>query len=111
MVDSLGPRAAVVTGFVLPKFSAEFGPAFLDEVVKAADRLGRRLFAMPVLETPAMAHLETRREALLRARAGRGAAVVVVTHSPAVSAAADRAVALLDGRVVDGAVLDRGSRP
>jgi citrate lyase beta subunit len=69
VVDSLGPRAAVVTGFVLPKFSAEFGPAFLDELVKAADRLGRRLFAMPVLETPAMAHLETRREALLRARA------------------------------------------
>jgi putative ABC transport system ATP-binding protein len=42
---------------------------------------------------------------LLRARAGSGAAVVVVTHSPAVSAAADRTVALLDGRVVD-----RGSR-
>jgi ABC-type lipoprotein export system ATPase subunit len=36
---------------------------------------------------------------------------VVVTHSPAVAAAADRTVALLDGRVVDSDVLDlRGSR-
>jgi citrate lyase beta subunit len=69
VLDSLGDRAEVVTGFVLPKFSAELGPAFLDEVVKAADRLGRRLFAMPVLESSEMAYLETRREALLQARA------------------------------------------
>jgi citrate lyase beta subunit len=69
VLDSLGEGADVVTGFVLPKFTAEAGPAFLDEVVKAADRLGRRLFAMPVLETPDMAYLETRRDALLRARA------------------------------------------
>jgi putative ABC transport system ATP-binding protein len=48
---------------------------------------------------------------LLRARADAGAGVVVVTHSPAVAAAADRTVALLDGRVVDSDVLDlRGSR-
>jgi putative ABC transport system ATP-binding protein len=48
---------------------------------------------------------------LLRARADAGAGVVVVTHSPAVAAAADRTVALLDGRVVDGDVLDlTGSR-
>lgn len=47
---------------------------------------------------------------LLRARAEAGAGILVVTHSPAVAAAADRTVALLDGRVVDGAVLDlRGS--
>jgi len=48
--------------------------------------------------------------ALLRARADAGAGVVIVTHSPAVAAAADRTVALLDGRVVDGRLLDaRGS--
>ena len=38
--------------------------------------------------------------ALLRDRAAAGAGVVVVTHSVAVAAAADRTVALLDGRVV-----------
>jgi putative ABC transport system ATP-binding protein len=37
--------------------------------------------------------------ALLAAGAAEGRAVVVATHSPAVAAAADRAVALVDGRV------------
>jgi putative ABC transport system ATP-binding protein len=36
---------------------------------------------------------------LLRARAFAGCAVVIVTHSPAVAAAADRVVELVDGRV------------
>jgi putative ABC transport system ATP-binding protein len=37
--------------------------------------------------------------ALLRERAGEGAAVLVVTHTPEVAAAADREVRLRDGRV------------
>ncbi len=36
---------------------------------------------------------------LLRARAGAGAGVLLVTHSPEVAASADREVRLLDGRV------------
>jgi putative ABC transport system ATP-binding protein len=38
---------------------------------------------------------------LLCARARSGRAVVVVTHSPRVAAAADRTLAMLDGRIVD----------
>ena len=37
---------------------------------------------------------------LLRAEVGRGVALVVATHSPVVSGAADRVVTLADGRVV-----------
>jgi putative ABC transport system ATP-binding protein len=37
---------------------------------------------------------------LLRSLADRGVAIVVVTHSPAVAAAADRTIQLLDGMVV-----------
>jgi len=44
---------------------------------------------------------EVRVLALLRARAQAGGAVVVVTHSPAVAAAADRTIALRDGMVTD----------
>jgi putative ABC transport system ATP-binding protein len=40
---------------------------------------------------------------LLRARADAGTAVVVVTHSDRVAAAADRVVHLVDGRVRDAA--------
>ncbi|MGB9186056.1 MAG: ATP-binding cassette domain-containing protein, partial [Solirubrobacteraceae bacterium] len=36
---------------------------------------------------------------LLRQRAGAGAGVLIVTHSPEVAASADREVRLLDGRV------------
>jgi putative ABC transport system ATP-binding protein len=39
---------------------------------------------------------------LLRGRAGRGKAVLVVTHSDSVAAAADRVVRMVDGRVIDG---------
>jgi putative ABC transport system ATP-binding protein len=38
---------------------------------------------------------------LLRARSEAGAAVVVVTHNPAVAASADREIRLRDGRVVE----------
>jgi putative ABC transport system ATP-binding protein len=39
---------------------------------------------------------------LLRSRASSGAAVVVVSHSDRVAAAADRLIRLTDGRIVDG---------
>ncbi len=42
---------------------------------------------------------ETKVLDVLRQRAEAGAAVVVVSHSPAVAAAADRSIALFDGRV------------
>jgi putative ABC transport system ATP-binding protein len=52
----------------------------------------------PTAEVDAASERELLR--LLRQVAERGAAVVLVTHSVAVAAAADRTVALLDGRVV-----------
>jgi putative ABC transport system ATP-binding protein len=39
---------------------------------------------------------------LLHGRAARGKAVVVVTHSESVAAAADRVVRMVDGRLIDG---------
>ncbi len=44
---------------------------------------------------------EARILALLRERAAEGKAVLVVTHSPDVSAAADRVIHLVDGRIAD----------
>lgn len=43
---------------------------------------------------------EGRLLALLRGLAAQGMAVIVVTHSPAVAAAADRVISLMEGRVV-----------
>ncbi|MEU9416940.1 HpcH/HpaI aldolase/citrate lyase family protein [Streptomyces sp. NPDC051000] len=65
LVRRLGGTARHLAGFVLPKFTETRGTAFLDAVADAESRNGLpRLYAMPVLETPDLLHLETRVEAL-----------------------------------------------
>lgn len=62
----LGPTAAVLTGFVLPKFTARSGPAYLDALAAAEAVAGTRLLAMPVLETAEIADVATRVAELTR---------------------------------------------
>ncbi|MFI5528432.1 HpcH/HpaI aldolase/citrate lyase family protein [Kitasatospora sp. NPDC051853] len=60
----LGAAAALVSGYVLPKFTEESGGPFLEALAAASESSGQRLFAMPVLESPELAHLESRRDQL-----------------------------------------------
>ncbi|GAA2576651.1 HpcH/HpaI aldolase/citrate lyase family protein [Actinomadura fulvescens] len=60
----LGDAVELVSGFVLPKFTAANGEAFLDALAEAADRTGRRLLAMPVIESREAVYRETRGELL-----------------------------------------------
>ncbi|MGY0023778.1 HpcH/HpaI aldolase/citrate lyase family protein [Streptomyces sp. cg35] len=64
LVRRLGPAVALLSGFVLPKFTEERGVPFLEALTAAEAVSGRRLFAMPVLESPELLHLETRTETL-----------------------------------------------
>ncbi|MEU3311611.1 HpcH/HpaI aldolase/citrate lyase family protein [Streptomyces sp. NPDC006662] len=65
LVRRLGRSARNLAGFVLPKFAETRGTAFLDAVAHAEAVSGLpRLYAMPVLETPELLHLETRAAAL-----------------------------------------------
>ncbi|THA61492.1 ATP/GTP-binding protein [Streptomyces sp. A0958] len=64
LVRRLGTTARLLSGFVLPKFTRERGVPFLEALTRAEAAAGRRLFAMPVLESPELLHLETRREIL-----------------------------------------------
>ncbi|WP_406198242.1 HpcH/HpaI aldolase/citrate lyase family protein [Kitasatospora sp. NBC_01560] len=64
LAGRLGPAVRLITGFVLPKFTDENGGEYLEALAAAEAASGRRLFAMPVLESPELAHLETRREQL-----------------------------------------------
>ncbi|OZF54914.1 MULTISPECIES: HpcH/HpaI aldolase/citrate lyase family protein [Nocardiaceae] len=66
---SLRTDASALAGFVIPKFTAARGGAFLDEVVRGSTRLGRRLFSMPVLESPEVVFRETRDTELVAIRA------------------------------------------
>ncbi|MFF9077354.1 HpcH/HpaI aldolase/citrate lyase family protein [Streptomyces sp. NPDC014735] len=64
LVRRLGSAVRLLSGFVLPKFTEERGAPFMEAVFQAEKACGRRLFAMPVLESPELLHLETRRETL-----------------------------------------------
>lgn len=60
IVDTLTGGASVLTGFVIPKFTAGTGACYLDEIAKAAARLGKHLYCMPVLESEPILYRESR---------------------------------------------------
>ncbi|EGX58249.1 ATP/GTP-binding protein [Streptomyces zinciresistens K42] len=64
LVRRLGPTARLLSGFVLPKFTEERGVPFLEALAGAEAHSGRRLFAMPVLESPELLYRESRVETL-----------------------------------------------
>ncbi|MET8975903.1 HpcH/HpaI aldolase/citrate lyase family protein [Streptomyces sp. NPDC004539] len=64
LVRRLGDSVRLLSGFVFPKFTEERGTAFLEALSAAELASGRRLFGMPVLETPELMYRETRVEAL-----------------------------------------------
>ncbi|PZG85330.1 ATP/GTP-binding protein [Streptomyces sp. NTH33] len=64
LVRRLGPAVRLLSGFVLPKFTGERGMPFLEALEAAETASGRRLFAMPVLESPELLYRESRVETL-----------------------------------------------
>ncbi|WNM34864.1 HpcH/HpaI aldolase/citrate lyase family protein [Streptomyces sp. Li-HN-5-11] len=60
----LGPAVRLLSGFVLPKFTEERGTPFLEALEAAEAASGRRLFAMPVLESPELLYRESRVQTL-----------------------------------------------
>ncbi|MDQ0602193.1 citrate lyase beta subunit [Streptomyces canus] len=64
LVHRLGPAVRLLSGFVLPKFTEERGISFLEALSGAEAASGRRLFAMPVLESPDLMYRESRVETL-----------------------------------------------
>ncbi|MFH9662408.1 HpcH/HpaI aldolase/citrate lyase family protein [Streptomyces sp. NPDC017248] len=64
LVHRLGPAARLLSGFVLPKFTGERGMPFLEALAGAERSCGRRLYAMPVLESPELLYRESRVDTL-----------------------------------------------
>ncbi|MCZ9342158.1 HpcH/HpaI aldolase/citrate lyase family protein, partial [Streptomyces sp. TRM76130] len=60
LVRRLGPGVETLSGFVLPKFTEDRGMPFLEALSDAEAATGRRLFAMPVLESPELLYRESR---------------------------------------------------
>lgn len=61
---ALGAGAAVLTGFVIPKFTAANGAGVFAAVQEASATLGSHLYVMPVLESSVLAHRESRESEL-----------------------------------------------
>lgn len=69
IVGSLRAHGSSLTGFILPKFEANArGREFFAEIRRGEENLGRRLLALPVVETRAVAQRETRLDTLLDIR-------------------------------------------
>lgn len=68
IIAGLGEQARILTGFVVPKFTDDCGTDYLDAVVDASARIGRRLFVMPVLESQEIIFAESRLATLLGVR-------------------------------------------
>ena len=110
----MGEAADVIDGFVLPKFSTQHGPEFLDAVGDAESTVGRRLMMMPVIETPEVMYRETRidellgQRALLAEHADRVLAVRIgATDMASVFALRrPRDLTIYDVRIIAGAVAD-----
>jgi citrate lyase beta subunit len=68
LVTRLGPAAALLDGFVLPKFTVALGAAYLRAVDEADALRGQEppLLVMPVIESGAVLYAETRVEELMR---------------------------------------------
>ncbi|MFF7242593.1 HpcH/HpaI aldolase/citrate lyase family protein [Embleya sp. NPDC008237] len=64
LTERLGDTLSVLSGFVLPKFEPDSGTRYLKALDEAIALSGRRLYAMPVLESPSIAYLEHRRTVL-----------------------------------------------
>jgi citrate lyase beta subunit len=64
LVRRLGATVRLLSGFVFPKFTEERGIPFLEALAAAETESGRRLFGMPVLETPELMYRESRVDAL-----------------------------------------------
>lgn len=64
IAEALGDGVAALSGFVIPKFGAANGAAFLGEVAAASERLRKRLYSMPVLESSDLVFRERRDDEL-----------------------------------------------
>lgn len=66
LTKKLGPTIHALTGFVFPKFDNVMGQEYFEHLAETNERIGKRLYGMPILEGPGVIHLESRAVYLLR---------------------------------------------
>lgn len=60
----LGQAGELVTGFIVPKFSLHNAASYIEEILAVNSLSSANVYMMPILENPAMIHLQKRYEIL-----------------------------------------------
>lgn len=61
-------KLKLINGFVFPKFSVKNGEKFFEEFIDVSDKLGKKLYAMPIFETSEFVYKETRMKNLINSK-------------------------------------------
>lgn len=64
LYEHLGDANALVTGFIIPKFAPDNADAYIEALKKLNTHASHNIYMMPILENPAMIHLQHRYEVL-----------------------------------------------
>lgn len=64
LMERFGASGSLITGFVLPKFSAESADGFIDATLAVSKNASRKLYMMPIIENPNIINLKTRYDIL-----------------------------------------------
>ena len=64
LTRALGESLEIITGFIIPKFSADNAGAYIQALIKANELSGKKLYMMPIYESPSIINLKTRTDLL-----------------------------------------------
>lgn len=64
LISSLGESACVVTGFIIPKFSRDNAPEYIQRIMDVNEKSDHKIYVMPIYESYDMIDLRARYEIL-----------------------------------------------
>lgn len=64
LMNDLGEAQSIVTGFIIPKFIPETADEYIDEILDINKKYDRKIYMMPILESPTMIDIKTRYDIL-----------------------------------------------
>lgn len=64
LITQLGSASGILSGFIIPKFSPDNADSFISTFQNIKEQTNHPLYMMPILENPAMIHLQQRYEFL-----------------------------------------------
>lgn len=64
LLERCGESSILITGFIVPKFSPENSDTYIDTILTANHTYNRKIYMLPILESPAIVNLQSRSKTL-----------------------------------------------